>query len=206
MSAGNRRKPELPWRGPVAALAASAVMLTGHFLAGYELVQSLAVGALAFAGAQIALGLDWLPPAPIPAPSGFTAETFAELISAARKRIEDIDAANNDIPSEVATLKLHTLADRAKEIVDVIENDPEKVGPGQKFLSTYLDTMARVSEKYAATHTLADCEKLDAQFLGMLDQAAETCGEVKEKLIKEDVLDLDVDMAVFMKRLNFEGV
>lgn len=206
MSAGHGRKAEFPWRGPVVGAASSAVLLAGHYLAGYGLAQALAVGAGAYVGIQLALGADLLPPPPPKAPVGFTAEGFAELISAAKKRIADMDAANDRIPSEVATEKLHTLAERALEIVNVIEGDPNKVGPGQKFLSVYLDGMARVSQKYADTHSLADCEKLDEQFIGMLDQAAETCGEVKEKLIGADKMDLDVDMTVFTKRLNFEGV
>jgi hypothetical protein len=206
MSAGHGRKAEFPWRGAAVGCLSSAVLLAGHFLAGYDLVQALVIGTISYVGAQLALGVDLLPPPPPKAPTGFTAEAFAELISAAKKRIADIAAANERIPSEVATEKMHTLAERALEIVNVIESDPDKVGPGQKFLSVYLEGMARVSQKYADTHTLADCEKLDAQFIGMLDRAAETCGEVKEKLIGADKLDLDVDMTVFTKRLNFEGV
>ncbi|ASP35085.1 5-bromo-4-chloroindolyl phosphate hydrolysis family protein [Labrenzia sp. VG12] len=196
----------LAWRGPVAGLAGGAVVFLAYYGAGYPVPKAVLFGLGAFAGAHLAFGADFITVPVFRPPAGWDLEDFQKLIADARGKIARIETANLQIPSEGPTRLMTELTRKAAEIVDLVEADPAKVREGQKFLSVYLKGIARISENYARTHSAAECEELDGKFLDLLEKALETSTEMKQILIASDRLDLDVDISVLTKRLNFEGL
>lgn len=196
----------LVWRGPLAGLAGGAVLCLAYYGAGYPALKAVLFGLGAFAGAHLTLGADLVTVPAFQPPAGWNHEDFRRLVADARAKIARIEQANRQIPSEGPTRLMTAMTQTATEIVNLVEAEPDKVREGQKFLSVYLKGIARISENYARTHTAAECAELDGKFLDLLEKAAETSTEMKQILIASDRLDLDVDISVLTKRLNFEGL
>lgn len=139
-------------------------------------------------------------------PDGMSKSEFEEVIQKAKKQIEQIRNANRDIPSQAATKRMNAIIDKASEIIKQFLKDPSRIHSADKFLDIYLGSVAAIAEKYAETHQLAVCKKLDGQFLDLLGQIDMAFAEQKRQLMNKDVLHLDVDMELLSMRLKREGL
>ena len=70
----------------------------------------------------------------------------------------------------------------------------------------HLDSALRVSETYARTHENAPSAELEARFRNVLVTIEQVFGEQQQKLLENDVLDLDVQIEVLKTQLEKEGV
>ena len=201
----SRRRHERPWRGPVAGAWVAFNPLVAYFLAEASVVEAVAAGALTLLGAHLVLGFD---PAKrrFEIPAGLTDALFRSSIAKARGDIDRVIDANKAIPSPAATKLLNAITTRAIEIVEAIEYEPRDFSRAQKFLDVYLAEVASIADQYAQTHTKAECEKLDRQFLDVLKDVDASFEAQQRSLIADEVLLLDVDMSVLKRRLAHEGI
>ncbi len=59
---------------------------------------------------------------------------------------------------------------------------------------------------YANTHLQAEIPELEQNFRSLLDNIENVFKEQKEKLLQEDLFDLDVQIEVLAKQLKHEGI
>ncbi len=199
--------PATPRKTLGALLVAVGTFLVSAFLVGHGFTVGAIAGALAGIGSIMHYGADPRGDKGVSSAShGYTTEEIVEALSSAQDKIEAIELASRRIPNSELGQRLHRITDKAREIIGVIEEDPGDLRRARKFLNVYLDGAVRVTEGYARSHANDSDGLLETNFRNVLDTIESTFGEQKEKLLKDDVFDLDVQIEVLQTQLEKEGV
>ncbi|NND61410.1 MAG: 5-bromo-4-chloroindolyl phosphate hydrolase [Gammaproteobacteria bacterium] len=175
---------------------------------GHSLLFAGALGVMAVAGATLFYGRD--PKAPkygeIVGGHGYTAEEVMAALTEAEEKIASIEVAARDIRNPELTNRLKRIARRARNIVDVMEDDPGGLRRARRFLNVYLDGARRVTEGYARTHRRSEAAELENNFRNVLTTIEDVFEEQHQKLLEHDALDLDVQIDVLSQQLKKQGV
>ena len=128
-------------------------------------------------------------------------------MDAANLKIDAIEDARRKIRNPEFNARLQRITNKAREVVDSIEDDPARLSRARKFLKVYLDGTQRVTEGYAQTHQgLAAPQALETNFSRVLDSIEQTFTEQQTKLLEDNHFDLDVQIEVLETQLKREGV
>jgi 5-bromo-4-chloroindolyl phosphate hydrolysis protein len=192
----------------IGALAVTAAAFIIAFMAAdHSFPIALCFGSGAFIGCYFAYGLD--PRAEKLAPAGGHGYTTAEVVDAleeAHARVASIEEANTRINNPELSERLTRITDSARKILAVIEEDPRDLRRARKFLNTYLEGAHKVTQGYARSVELTSSTTLNENFRKVLGTIEEVFAEQYEKLLENDVLDLDVQIEVLRIQLEREGV
>lgn len=204
------RAPTTPYK-TVAALFISITTgalnwWTSDFVIG-ALPESVLIGAVAFLGFALYYGLDPRKDKAGKLSLGVTVEEVLEVLDAANLKIDAIEDARRKIRNPEFNARLQRITNKAREVVDSIEDDPARLSRARKFLKVYLDGTQRVTEGYAQTHQgLAASQALETNFSRVLDSIEQTFTEQQTKLLEDNHFDLDVQIEVLETQLKREGV
>ncbi len=200
------RPSGLPLKNLGAALIALGTALTAYLLAGYNLAIAVCFGLGALLGYFLAYGFDARRQTEAAASHGVDPAELAAALDEANAKIDRIEAAGRSIRTPEFNQRLRNIIGQARKVLEVIEDDPRDLRRARKFLKVYLDGAQGVTEKYAKTHKQVDSEELESNFRDMLVNMENVCAEQYEKLLENDVLDLDVQIEVLTLQLKREGV
>jgi 5-bromo-4-chloroindolyl phosphate hydrolysis protein len=70
----------------------------------------------------------------------------------------------------------------------------------------YLDNVQQVVQGYAKTHQQVSSQNLEQNFRQALDAIESAFQEQRQKLLEDDVFDLDVKIEVLTTQLKREGI
>ncbi len=195
---------------PLKTLAALLVALTTTGIAllgaGHALLISLVFGLGALAGMFLLYGFDPRQEKMITGSHGYSAEEISQTIVEAEAKISGIERANKQINNRQFNQRIQTICTHAREIVGLLEEDPGDIRRARKFLNIYLDGAFKVTEGYADMHRKHQSEQLTENFDHVLQTIESVFIEQKQKLLEDDVLDLDVQIEVLSAQLKHEGV
>lgn len=142
--------------------------------------------------------------------SGLSKEKVAEVIDEGKKQVRGIRNGAQMISNLEAKKKVNEICDLAEKIFNNFREDPKDIKRARRFLNYYLDATEAVIVKYKnlseknmkseeAKATLAKAEET-------LDLIARTFQKQLEKLLENDVMDLDVELDILKKTMKAEGV
>lgn len=219
------RRP--PPRKTAAALLLGASVFAAALLAvGHGLVLSALLAAGAVVGFVLAYGIDpWVAKEPAAVVLGPEPEDVLSTLEEAEQRIGRIEAAARRLPArhELAA-QLDRIADSARAVVDLLEEDPRDLRRARRFLHVYLSGAHDVSERYVAAWTKsrgrddgarrrddgarrrrrAPAPELDDRFRDVLATIERVFDEQRRLLLEDEVLDLDVQIEVLSRQLSRE--
>src|SRR4030095_4960009 len=133
------------------------------------------------------------------------AEASARLAQPS-KRVDGLERAAAAIRDGEITTRLRHIADLARAILADLAQNPRALRRARKLLNVYLDSAMCVSESYARTHAQASNAELESRFRNVLVTIERVFGEQQQKLLENDVLDLDVQIEVLKTQREREGV
>lgn len=195
---------------PLKTLAAIIVGITTAGIAfigaGYSFAMSLVFGLGALAGMVLLYGLDPRQEKMLTGTHGYTAKEISATITEAEVQISGIELANRQINNRIFNQRIRIICDHAREIVSMLEEDPADIRRARKFLNIYLDGALKVTEGYADMQRKHQSEQLAENFDNVLQTIETVFIEQKQKLLEDDVLDLDVQIEVLTAQLKHEGV
>jgi 5-bromo-4-chloroindolyl phosphate hydrolysis protein len=207
----NRRKwtraTRVPWRFSAAIFAGGSAFLVTTLLMEHNIF----VGALAalggFAGVIMAYGFD---------PQydrkkdvsrfGVTTEEIVEALDEAEQNLAQIQTAAGEIGNTELRSRLGRIVDKTRGILRQIEEDPKDLRRARKFLKVYLSGARDVTRQYASTHSRQQNDELEGNFRNVLMSIEDVIEEQHQKLLDNDVLDLDVKIEVLETQLKHEGI
>ena len=205
----NKKITEPP-KWPLKTLAAVIVALTTTWIAflgaGHSVLGSLAFGIGAMAGMSLFYGLDPRREKMVAGSHGYSAEEISQTIDEAESRISGIEVANKQIHNRSFNQRIRTICEHAQDILGMIEEDPGDIRRARKFLNVYLDGALKVTEGYADMQRKHQSEQLTDNFDNVLKTIESVFIEQKQKLLEDDILDLDVKIEVLAAQLKHEGV
>lgn len=204
-----RRVARAPWPlktigGGVIALATGLTAWSG---AHYPPVMAGAFGLTALLGCYLSYGFDPRGAKRFTDNEGVdTTDRVLEALTQAEQSIAAIEKATRHIGNAELNSRLRRIADRARQILTMLEEDPRDLRRARKFLNVYLDGAKQVTEGYAKTHARVSAPELEDNFRRVLATIEEVFAEQQQKLLETDVTDLDVQIEVLTTQLKREGV
>ncbi|MGF1623364.1 MAG: 5-bromo-4-chloroindolyl phosphate hydrolysis family protein [Alphaproteobacteria bacterium] len=184
----------------------AGVFLAALLLAGNPLWLAGLLGLGTYAGFRLAVGTDPLRRELLPPVEGMDGEAFVRLIADCRARVQALHDANAGIPSAELTGRLDRICGAATRVVDELERDPKDARRAQRFLVTYLDSAATVAAKYAALAAKDADHAMEHRFAELLETIETTFNRQVDRLMHNDRLDLDIEIELLQKQMQYEGV
>lgn len=198
--------PSPPLKAAGAAVIGMATAVAAFAAAGHGVLISLLFGVGAAVGALFYYGLDPEPKALAVAGRGIAADELRAVLREAYTRLDGINEARQSIRSLEFQQRLSAIVRQSQAILKAIEEDPRTLRRARRFLNVYLDGILRVTRQYVRTHPQTQSYQLEQNYRALLVDMESVCREQHEKLMQNDVDDLDIQIEVLAKRLKQEGV
>jgi 5-bromo-4-chloroindolyl phosphate hydrolysis protein len=135
-----------------------------------------------------------------------TTEQVVAALESAERTINALELANREIRNAEFNIRLRRIADAARQVVTMVEEDPRDLRRARKFFNVYLEGAKQVTEGYARTHESMQTPELENNFRRVLITIEDVFKEQQVKLLEDDVQDLDVQIEVLKTQLKHEGV
>lgn len=187
----------------IASLTTVMIALTG---AGHSLPASLMFGVGTFVGMYLSYGFDPQEEKKIAAAHGYAGDEIRQALEDSSRIIRSIEQANDRIRNSELNRRIERICEIADNILAEIEADPRDFRRARKFLNVYLDGARQVTEGYAKTHPQTQSGELEQNFRSVLETIESTFQEQHQKLLEEDLFDLDVKIEVLNTQLKREGI
>ncbi|MEM9387197.1 MAG: 5-bromo-4-chloroindolyl phosphate hydrolysis family protein [Pseudomonadota bacterium] len=188
------------WLGSGALALGCAIC--HRLLIGHSTAFSLLIAGLALLGAWLA----WWPHETADAGSRGAPRAARQQLARARGQIERLDELARRLRAPQLSTRLDRIVAESRQILRMLEEDPSDVSKARRFLSVYLDGALQVCERYEKTALQHGVTELEENFTEVLDTIARAFAEQRERLLANDVLDLDVQIEVLKRRLELEGI
>ncbi len=201
-----RRASTIPYKMLGAIVLGVGIFIGARFGSGETLFASLLLGVVASLGSVLVYGLDPARSAPDVPAVGVTSEEVLEILDEADQKIEAIEAARARIHNAELKDRLKNIVTGVRDIMRIVEEDPRDMRRARKFLRTYLDGAQRVTEGYADSHRYGEHSELEDNFRNVLTTIETVIGEQKQKLLENNLTELDVQIEVLQLQLEKEGV
>ncbi len=200
------RLQRIPLKTIGGLLTGAATGLAAWLSVGQGPALSLVYATVALIGFHLVYGLEPLGRArPFATDDERTRKVAAALEEAERKLI-DLDRAAKTIANPELKIRLQHIGTQGRSILNQIADRPTDLFRARKFLSVYLDGVQQVADGYARTHRLADSRELEQNFRNVLVTVEQVFDEQHQRLLKTDVMDLDIQIEVLKKQLEREGI
>lgn len=197
-------KPPLKTLGGLIIAAATSLTALG---AGYSAPVGICFGLGALLGYYLVYGFD--PRAEKRVVDSYGVDTTEQVLAALQRAeglISAIEDTSRRIRNQELNARLNRIAGLARQILTAIEEDPRDLRRARKFLNVYLEGAQQVTEGYARTHPQTQSRQLEDNFRRVLVSIEDVFQEQQQKLLEQDVQDLDVQIEVLATQLKREGV
>jgi 5-bromo-4-chloroindolyl phosphate hydrolysis protein len=200
------RPPQTPLKTVAAVITALTTGMIAWLGAKHSLPVALIFAGGAFLGMYLSYGLDTRSENKITAAYGYSGDEISRALEDSSRIIRNIEQANNRIRNTELNRRIEHICDIANNILEEIATDPRDFRRARKFLNIYLDGARQVTEGYAKTHQQTHSGELEQNFRNVLETIESVFQEQHQKLLEEDVFDLDVKIEVLTSQLKREGI
>lgn len=203
------RAPSTPYKTIAALFISITSGVLNWWMSDYEIAsipEDVLIAAATFLGFALYYGLDPRKDKAGKLSIGVTIEEVLDALDAANGKIDAIEQARRHINNPEFNARLQRITNKAREVLDSIEEDPTRLSRARKFLKVYLDGTQRVTEGYARTHQGQPPAALETNFSRVLDSLEQTFTEQQTKLLEDEHFDLGVQIEVLETQLEREGV
>ncbi|MGZ8223286.1 MAG: 5-bromo-4-chloroindolyl phosphate hydrolysis family protein [Methylobacter sp.] len=200
------RPPEKPLKTIAAIITALTTAMIAWLGAQHSLPVALMFAGGAFLGMYLRYGLDPRDENKITAAQGYSGDEIHQALETSSRIIRNIEQSNERIRNTELNRRIERICAVADSILAEIAADPRDFRRARKFLNVYLDGVLQVTQGYAKTHQQTHSGELEQNFRNVLDTIETVFQEQRQKLLEEDVFDLDVKIEVLNTQLKQEGI
>lgn len=141
---------------------------------------------------------------------GVDPKVVVDAIRKGTEKLERITLEAQQIKAPNTTRRIKHIVAIGYKIVEDFRVDPKDVLLAQSWVNSYLDETIGLVKGYAQLSRTGarsiEAQKQMAGFDAMLDTIEEKFQDLLDRLLANDVMDFDVNMAVMKNRLNNEGI
>ena len=202
-SSKHAKAPVYPLKTIAGYLLASASALSA-FLGGYSLLSSLMLGGALLLGWYLYYGFDPRKDKIEGYNSSKSAERIMKLLLQANEDINIIKKSASESKSALIQTSMLHIAEAFDKMVKHIENEPDDYDRARKYLVSYLGELRSMSETFIKLEKRGRSDEMKESFLDAIDSSIEKLDRQYERLLDEDIVDLDVKLSVMKKRLESE--
>ncbi len=192
-------------KGAMMASALGALAISWG-LNGYSFGIGLVFSGFAALGYYLFYGLDPRGEKISERLGGYSTEELVAILREAEDKIIDIEHQRLKLGEGELNERLGRITNLARQVLEILEKKPRELRRARRFLNVYLDGAQRVTRDYARVHDKTDADFLDRNFRDVLKTIEETFESQRETLLRDDVLDLDIQIEVLKKQLEEDGI
>ncbi len=183
-----------------AIFFASSLSIIEFFINSHNIFQTFFVFLLGIFGVLLFYGLDPFKDK-IP-PNIHNYEKFFSTLYEARQKVDTILKATHTIQNNTLKEKINQAANKAKEILKTIEQDPKDLSIARKFIVVYLDGIKDVINQYNQIDKELLDESYTQRLIELLNEASNRFEKELEKLKSNEIFDLDVQIDALKQQLK----
>ena len=197
--------------GILSGIVGGIFFLVFFFLIQMSLLPSLLLGMAGFGGIYIFIyafrpkvRIEFKPG------DGITPELVATTMKEGNEKIRILGEYAQKIKDPTVSARIYRIIEIIKKIFENFKKDPKDIRSAKQFLSYYLDTCIKIVRKYidlssqnvrspeiAATLTKAE---------NMLDSIEKAFEKQQARLLRDDVMDLDVEIETLERTFSAEDL
>ena len=197
------KAPKYPLK-TIAGSLLGGVSALSAFLGGYSFIASLILGSVLIFGWYLYYGFDPRSDKLEGYGNSKSAERIMKLLIQANEDIVIIKkSAMKSEVGEIQTLMLQ-MAAAFDKIVKHIEDEPDDYERARKYLVSYLGELRTMSETFVKIESRGHSKEMKTPFIDTLKSSIEKLDKQYERLLDEDMIDLDIKLSVMKKRLESE--
>ncbi|MCP5363852.1 MAG: 5-bromo-4-chloroindolyl phosphate hydrolysis family protein [Hyphomicrobiales bacterium] len=198
--------PPPPLKAIAAAIIGCGTAVASYFAAAHPFLIGVLFGMGATGGVLLYYGLDPKKKTMEAGEHGIGLDELSAALTAAYAKLDGINEARNQLRSREFQERLDLIVGESENILKEIERDPRDLRRARKFLNVYLDGVLGVTRNYINAQDKSPTPAMEQNYRALLIDMETVCREQHEKLLQNDVFDLDVQMEVLSTRLKREGV
>lgn len=187
-------------------LLGSASFVASWLILEYNLFAGIGFGAAAMIGSWLWYGLDPVKAKHISFNDVTDSQKALEILQESEKSIINIEESTHNINNSEMRKRLVKITNLARDVLTKLYEKPNKIHKARRFLNTYLNGAESIVERYSDSHVDRENPKLEENFREVLINIEQVFSDQYEKLISNDVFDLDVDIEVLNTLLKKQGV
>jgi len=195
------KAPKIPYKMYAGYLLGGATFFTSFIAGGQPFTKSAFLAIVATIGYYLFYGFDPKKDK-LENIGDISAEFVLETISEAKTKLSEVKVDMLDIKDNVLHDKLQKALIKADHILKTIQEDPKDVRVARKFLTVYIDGIAKVTKSYTELDE-ADINIQTTQRLhALMDDVEERLNKEFQRLKSNDAFDLDVHIDVLKEQIK----
>ena len=187
-----------------AACVGGGVFVLSLFLLQLGIPLSCFVGICGY----IVTGI-WIFPSQSSLSAGWHKESLNSVLKDGERKLTRMRKFPYQIQNYDVRKKIDRICDVAEKIFETVKKNPDDVRTAQQFSSYYLDSTIRIISKYIelsehkaySAEVLSSLERVEL----MLDSVQAAFEKQLSNLLRDDMLDLDTEIAVLEETIEMEG-
>lgn len=197
------KSSKLPYKTLGAAFLASATFISAY-LGSYGFIASLMLGLSVLAGWYMYYGFDPREDKIAGYESDKSAQRIMALLVKANEDIASIKEYAKELNSQTIAPLMQEMAEEFERIVKHIEDEPDDYDKARKYLVSYLGELKDMSKTFMKLDAKAKTKEIEDDFMQTLRSSIQKLQQQYEKLMDDDILDLDIKLSVMKKRFKNE--
>ena len=194
---------KIPYKTLGAVLVTIAISLSSY-LGEYGLFASLMLGVASLAGYYMYYGFDPHVDKIDAYQSDKSAQRIMALLSKANEDIQAIQEYAQNLKSQTIAHLMQEMSEEFSKVVKHIEEDPNDYDKARKYLVSYLGELKDMSETFMKLDAKDKAQDIKLAFEETLKESINKLQKQYEKLMDDDILDLDIKLSVMKKRFKNE--
>ena len=145
----------------------------------------------------------------IPADAGISASEAKRVISESTSKVKEIRAMTMKVRNNQVAEEIRDICKSAMDIIENFKKDPKDIKKAKQFINYYLDSTVKIVTRYVelseTKNITPEIDKSLKKVEGILQTIRESFERQLEKLLQDDLLDLDVEVEVLERTMRLEG-
>lgn len=192
----------------VSGVLSGIVFLAFLFIIRLDFIYSLGIGLIAYVASLFTFSSYGRRKDMIP--DGMTEDQVNKTIGDVTKKLEILKSHAERADKASVKTKLQDISRTVENILENFKKDPKDIKAAKNFLNYYLDATINLIGKYEDLSTRrVKSENIQATLAkaeSLMNIIRESFHKQYEKLLEDDVMNLDVEIEVLEKTLKMEGL
>lgn len=198
--------PAIPRKLLAAALTGVSIVAASVLGQDANLASALVFGLVAGGAQLLAFGLDPMRRKGLAGVDTFAADRVARAIDQAEGLLRETTDAAEQIGDRRLAGRIDRLADQARQMFRLIEQDPRDLARARTFLNVYLLGLRDATVKFADLWSRNRDTVARTQYEALLSDLETSFGTHRTRLLADDRGDLDIEIEVLRERLQQDGL
>jgi 5-bromo-4-chloroindolyl phosphate hydrolysis protein len=195
------KAPKFPYKMYAGYLLGGATFFTSFITGEQPLLKSVFLAFIATVGYYLLYGFDPKKDK-LENLGDVSAEFVLETIKEAKTKLSRVEEDMLHIKDTILHSKLQTALTQADHILKTIQEDPKDVRVARKFLTVYIDGIAKVTKSYTELDEADITTETTHRLHTLMDDVETRLGKELSRLKNNNAFDLDVHIDVLKEQIK----